>query len=65
MKHIHDHKIMHRDLKPQNVFLTEQGIVKIGDLGIAKKLEATLQKALTRAGTPCYMSPEIILGKEY
>jgi NIMA (never in mitosis gene a)-related kinase len=65
MKHIHDRKIMHRDLKPLNIFLTKQGDVKIGDLGIAKKLEATLQMANTQAGTPCYMSPEIILGKEY
>jgi serine/threonine protein kinase len=56
---------MHRDLKPLNIFLTKQGDVKIGDLGLAKKLEATLQKAQTRAGTMFYMSPEIILGEKY
>ena len=65
MKHIHDRKIMHRDLKPLNIFLTKQGDVKIGDLGLAKKLEATLQNAQTKAGTMFYMSPEIILGEKY
>ena len=38
MKHIHDRKIIHRDLKGANVFLTKKGIVKIGDFGIAKVL---------------------------
>jgi NIMA (never in mitosis gene a)-related kinase len=56
---------MHRDLKPLNVFLTKQGKVKIGDLGLAKKLDVTLEKAQTRAGTMFYMSPEIILGEKY
>lgn len=47
MKHIHDRKIIHRDLKGQNVFLTKKGIVQIGDLGIAKVLSGTLAKART------------------
>ena len=38
MKHIHDRKVIHRDLKGQNIFLTKRGFVKIGDLGIAKVL---------------------------
>ncbi len=42
MKHIHDRKIIHRDLKGQNVFLTTKGIVQIGDFGIAKVLSGTL-----------------------
>ena len=36
LKHVHDRKILHRDLKSQNVFLTSNGIVKLGDFGIAK-----------------------------
>jgi len=60
MKHIHDRKIIHRDLKGQNVFLTKQGFVKIGDFGIAKVLAATMAKARTQVGTPYYLSPEIV-----
>jgi NIMA (never in mitosis gene a)-related kinase len=47
MKHIHDRKILHRDLKPQNIFLTSKGIVQIGDLGLAKVLASTMAKAKT------------------
>lgn len=65
MKHIHDRKIIHRDIKGANVFLTKKGIVKIGDFGIAKVLSQTLQKARTMVGTPYYLSPEIIQSKPY
>jgi NIMA (never in mitosis gene a)-related kinase len=57
LKHIHDRKILHRDLKCQNIFLTSSGIVKIGDFGIAKVLKNTRELAATRIGTPYYMSP--------
>ena len=65
MKHIHDRKIIHRDIKGANVFLTRKGIVKIGDFGIAKVLSHTDQKRRTRVGTPPCMSPEIIEKKPY
>ena len=65
MKHIHDRKIIHRDIKGANVFLTKKGIVKIGDFGIAKVLSHTIQKARTMVGTPYYLSPEIIQSKPY
>ena len=42
LKHIHDRKILHRDLKGQNIFLTSKGIIKIGDFGIAKVLASTM-----------------------
>ena len=38
MKHIHDRKILHRDLKTQNIFMTQSGQIKIGDFGIARVL---------------------------
>jgi NIMA (never in mitosis gene a)-related kinase len=42
LKHVHDSKIIHRDIKSQNIFLTKEGQVKLGDFGIAKPLRLTL-----------------------
>lgn len=41
IKHIHDRKILHRDLKTQNIFLNSKGEVKMGDFGIARVLQHT------------------------
>lgn len=65
VKHMHDKKILHRDLKSGNIFLTKSGIVKLGDFGISKTLNSTLDKAKTLIGTPYYLSPEIIMNKPY
>lgn len=65
MKHCHDRKILHRDLKAQNIFLSGNGIVKLGDFGIAKVLSSTVEKAVTIVGTPYYLSPEIIQNSPY
>jgi len=63
MKHIHDRKVLHRDLKSQNIFLTKANMVKLGDFGIAKMLSSTNQMVKTMVGTPYYLSPEIVEGK--
>ena len=66
MKHVHDHKVLHRDIKTQNIFLTDGGsIVKLGDFGISRVLSGTMDKARTHVGTPYYMSPEICKGAPY
>ena len=66
IKHVHDRKIIHRDIKTENVFLSSRKrVVKLGDFGIAKVLESTLQQARTSIGTPYYLSPEICQGKLY
>ena len=65
IKYIHDRKILHRDLKGQNVFLMKDGTVKLGDFGIARVLEHTFQVCKTQIGTPYYLSPEICQGKNY
>ena len=59
IKHIHDRKILHRDLKTQNIFMTQSGSIKIGDFGIARVLQHTYDCAQTAIGTPYYLSPEI------
>jgi NIMA (never in mitosis gene a)-related kinase len=65
IKHIHDRKILHRDIKSQNVFLTKSGLLKLGDFGIAKCLNYTLEQVQTILGTPYYLSPEIVQNKPY
>ena len=61
----HDHHMLHRDLKPQNVFLSKNGDVKLGDFGLAKIIEATCALVKTQCGTPIYMSPELCMGQDY
>ena len=61
---IHNLKILHRDLKSSNIFLTKDLNVKIGDLGVAKKL-CKGNFAKTIIGTPYYLSPEICEEKPY
>jgi len=65
LSHVHARKILHRDLKPLNVFLTQQGVVKLGDFGISRVLESASVGAQTVIGTPHYLSPEICNNKPY
>ncbi|XP_045910734.1 serine/threonine-protein kinase Nek5-like isoform X2 [Micropterus dolomieu] len=66
LKHIHDRKILHRDIKAQNIFLTSGGMkAKLGDFGIARMLNNTMELARTCVGTPYYLSPEICESRPY
>ena len=60
----HAASVIHRDLKPPNIFLTEDGRVKILDFGVAQLRDATAEKTRTGTalGTPYYMSPEQAMG---
>uniref|UniRef100_A0A8C6MJ53 non-specific serine/threonine protein kinase n=1 Tax=Moschus moschiferus TaxID=68415 RepID=A0A8C6MJ53_MOSMO len=65
LKHVHDRKILHRDIKSQNIFLTRDGTIQLGDFGIARVLNSTVELARTCIGTPYYLSPEICENKPY
>lgn len=57
LRYMHDRRILHRDIKSQNVFLTKNHVVKLGDFGITTILQNTVAMASTMCGTPCYFSP--------
>ena len=63
LKYLHNHRIIHRDLKLSNLFLSENMELKIGDFGLATKLDFEGEKKRTVCGTPNYIAPEILDGK--
>jgi len=65
LQYIHERRVLHRDLKSQNVFLTSSGVAKLGDFGIAKVLEESEAFADTRIGTPHYLPPEMCSNMPY
>ena len=58
LSHLHASSVIHRDLKPQNIFLSASGDTKIGDFGLAGKTSAG--GAMSRVGTPAYLAPEML-----
>ncbi|KAA6383661.1 MAG: putative serine/threonine-protein kinase Nek1, partial [Streblomastix strix] len=65
IKHIHDRKILHRDIKLQNIFLTSKNIVKLGNFGISHIQNSTIEMSKTSIGNPYYLSPEICKENKY
>lgn len=65
LKHVHDRKVLHRDLKSQNVFLMKSGQIKLGDFGISRVLDFTKEYAKSMVGSPYYLSPEVIQQRPY
>lgn len=57
-------KIIHRDIKPDNVFVSKNGDFKLGDFGVARTVEKTMSQ-MSKKGTYSYMAPEVYLNKAY
>ncbi|XP_070685305.1 serine/threonine-protein kinase Nek3 [Pempheris klunzingeri] len=64
-QHIHKKRVLHRDLKSKNIFLTDNGTIKLGDFGSACVLNSSKAYAHTYVGTPYYVAPEIWDNKPY
>ncbi|MDR2355899.1 MAG: Ig-like domain-containing protein [Clostridiales Family XIII bacterium] len=58
------HNTIHRDIKPDNIFVSRYGEYKLGDFGIARQIERTMS-GLSKKGTYTYMAPEVFKGDEY
>jgi polo-like kinase 1 len=63
LKYLHQNRIIHRDLKLGNLFLSDKMELKLGDFGLAAKLEFDNEKRHTVCGTPNYIAPEILENK--
>ncbi len=66
LEHAHERGFVHRDIKPKNIMITRQGVVKVADMGLAREMsdvEAAMAEAGRAYGTPYYISPEQIRGE--
>ena len=65
LSHLHGQRILHRDVKTSNIFVTADRTLRLGDFGLARALQADSEAVVSRVGSPFYMSPEICLNQPY
>jgi serine/threonine protein kinase len=64
IKYLHDNDIMHRDIKPGNIFIDDSNYVKVGDFGSSRIINSNIKSVTPQVGTKWYKAPEIIFGKK-
>ena len=68
IKYLHDHKVVHRDIKGANILVTQTGVLKLADFGCSKAIDQTVSKTRgcqTMVGTPYWMAPEVLKCEPY
>lgn len=63
VKHLHDHNLIHMDIKPDNIFITQSDICKLGDFGLVLDISKNVDLSEAQEGDPKYLAPELLDGK--
>jgi fused len=65
LHYIHSNRITHRDMKPQNILMTSDGVIKLCDFGFARHMSYKTEVLTSLKGTPLYMAPEVVKEEPY